>query len=406
MDILFFIWDMGESVLLIANALEAINAGIALTLGIVSLVFALGSFVETILLMDAYQNGNEQAGQELIKNSMINIGVTMATAALRHLAKPVVKYAAKNKLVREFGEEFVEKLAEHTDDFAGVKKGIRKLQKLGVSDDILREMGERFGTDGYDWLLKKRPLGLDNDILRKLTQADNLMDYSDELLDAVKNSDGHADDIIKAVSTYGDDAADAIVKYGDDAADIIAKHGEDGLSWIKKYEKDAIDVIQEYGDEAVDSLKKGMTPDEIRLSQDGRYSAFISNLDGILEQNGITLNEFNSLRLQDAADLTDTQKNTLKSIRESVPMPDEDTLMQKVIPASDIEKYINGTYTQVGGYVTRAVDVAQLSTYDDFYSSLLQDYPICRHLWHKKPYQKINISETESISSQFMVNIK
>ena len=241
-DILFSIWDMGESVLLVTNALAAIEAGTALAggifliLGIVSLVFALCSFVETVLLMDAYQNGNEQAGQELIKNSMINIGVTMATAALRHLAKPVVKYAAKNKLVREFGEGFVEKLAEHTDDFAGVKKGIRKLQKLGVSDDILREMGERFGTDGYDWLLKKRPLGLDNDILRKLTQADSLMDYSDELLDAVKNSDGHADDIIKAVSTYGDEAADAIVKYGDEAADIIAKHGEDGLSWIKKYE--------------------------------------------------------------------------------------------------------------------------------------------------------------------------
>ena len=191
----------------------------------------------------------------------------MATAALRHLAKPVVKYAAKNKLVREFGEEFVEKLAEHTDDFAGVKKGVRKLQKLGVSDDILREVGERFGTDGYGWLLKKRPLGLDNDILRKLTQADNFMDYSDELLDAVRNSDGHADDIIKAVSTYGDDAADAIVKYGDDAADIIAKHGEDGLSWIKKYEKDALDVIGEYGDEALDSLKKGMTPDEVRLDK-------------------------------------------------------------------------------------------------------------------------------------------
>ena len=42
--------------------LAAIDAGVALAVGIVSMVFALGSFVETILLMDAYQNGNEQAG--------------------------------------------------------------------------------------------------------------------------------------------------------------------------------------------------------------------------------------------------------------------------------------------------------------------------------------------------------
>lgn len=64
-------------------------------------------------------------------------------------------------------------------------------------------------------------------------------------------------------------------------------------------------------------------------------------------------------------------KGALKRIRESVPMPDENTLMQKVIPARDIEKYLDGTYTKVGGYVTKAEDVAQLATYEDFYESLL-----------------------------------
>lgn len=49
--------------------------------------------------------------------------------------------------------------------------------------------------------------------------------------------------------------------------------------------------------------------------------------------------------------------------------------MQKVIPISDIDKYLDGTYTQVGGFVTRAEDVVQLGNYDDIYNSLRLDYP-------------------------------
>jgi len=45
-----------------------------------------------------------------------------------------------------------------------------------------------------------------------------------------------------------------------------------------------------------------------------------------------------------------------------------------MIPESDIEKYMDGTYTQVGVYVTRAEDVAQLKTYNDLYDSLRLDY--------------------------------
>ena len=39
------------------------------------------------------------------------------------------------------------------------------------------------------------------------------------------------------------------------------------------------------------------------------------------------------------AELTDSEKEILKFIRNSVPMPNENTLMQKVITVEDIEKY-------------------------------------------------------------------
>ena len=99
------------------------------------------------------------------------------------------------------------------------------------------------------------------------------------------------------------------------------------------------------------------------------------NLGEVLKQQGLTLEEFNKLRLTDVSQLTNDEKALLKMIRESIPMPDSNTLMQKVIPASDVQKYLDGTCTRIGGFVTRAEDVTQLKTYDDIYNSLRLDYP-------------------------------
>lgn len=48
--------------------------------------------------------------------------------------------------------------------------------------------------------------------------------------------------------------------------------------------------------------------------------------------------------------------------------------MQKVVPQGDIAKYLDGTYNKVGGYVTKAQDVKQLTNYDDIYNSLRLNY--------------------------------
>ncbi|WP_343252872.1 hypothetical protein [Ligaoa zhengdingensis] len=109
------------------------------------------------------------------------------------------------------------------------------------------------------------------------------------------------------------------------------------------------------------------------VSNRGRPDSY--NIKDVLTRQGLSEDDFNALRLKEISTLTDDEKALLKRIRESVPMPDENTLMQKVIPARDIEKYLDGTYTKVGGYVTKAEDVAQLATYEDFYESLRLDYP-------------------------------
>ncbi len=64
----------------------------------------------------------------------------------------------------------------------------------------------------------------------------------------------------------------------------------------------------------------------------------------------------------------------MRTIRDSIPMPTDETILQKIIPQGDIVKYLDGTYTDVRGYITKAPDAKQLITYDDIYRALGLNY--------------------------------
>ncbi|WLF69074.1 hypothetical protein Q6375_14000 [Clostridium septicum] len=102
---------------------------------------------------------------------------------------------------------------------------------------------------------------------------------------------------------------------------------------------------------------------------------FMDDVASVVAKQGITIEKFTELRLKPLEKLTESEKSIMKVIRESISMPDNTTIMQKVIPKGDIAKYIDGTYTQVGGYVTKAQDVKQLKNYNNIYQSLRLDYP-------------------------------
>ena len=105
--------------------------------------------------------------------------------------------------------------------------------------------------------------------------------------------------------------------------------------------KKAVSLINSYGDDALEMFKEGKSFDEVKkIVEGGLNKAFVNELPEILKQKRITLDEFNNLRLRDVAELTDSEKEILKFIRNSVPMPNENTLMQKVITVEDIEKYL------------------------------------------------------------------
>ena len=242
-----------------------IVAGVAL-----SAVTALLAYItilncyHNIQLMYAFMDGSDEAGEEVIENAIWDLAFTALVLGFGQAAKGIVRHMMGNHLAQEFGQEFVDKLLKNSDDITTAGRAIKKLRKLNVGDDVIREMGERFGQKGYDWLLNRASLNLSDDIIKKLMHTDNFLTYSDDLLRAIQKSNGYADDIIRQVEKYGDDAADAIAKYGDDAVVIIGTYGDDAIGFINKYGDDAIDVIYKYEDDAIDGLKKGMSPSETK----------------------------------------------------------------------------------------------------------------------------------------------
>ena len=99
------------------------------------------------------------------------------------------------------------------------------------------------------------------------------------------------------------------------------------------------------------------------------------NLGEVLKQQGLTLEEFNKLRLTDVKDLTKEQIAQMKAIREAVPKIDANTYIQKTIPASDIDKYIGEDgWSTIGGYVAIYDDVSHIKGYDNVVESSRLDY--------------------------------
>ena len=111
------------------------------------------------------------------------------------------------------------------------------------------------------------------------------------------------------------------------------------------------------------------------LDETTKSSFANKNLVEVLKQQGLTLEEFNKLRLTDVKDLTKEQIAQMKAIREAVPKIYANTYIQKTISASDIDKYIGEDgWAAIGGYVARYDDVSHIKGYNNVVESSRLDY--------------------------------
>jgi hypothetical protein len=113
-------------------------------------------------------------------------------------------------------------------------------------------------------------------------------------------------------------------------------------------------------------------------------------VDGVLLRHGVTRDDFIDLVTTPTDALTDSQRATLNAVRDDLPGPDADTVMQKVVSqphfdadgnlvAGGVDDYVLGNRTdfdptQVRGSVTVADQSSQLATPAQIHDGLRLDY--------------------------------
>ena len=204
-------------------------------------------------------DGNEEAGEIIVKQTIFDVILTVGLSLFSELAKPILSLTLKNKLVKSLGADVVEELLTNGAKLEDISKLVTNLKKLGLSDEVISMFAKNFGDTGLDWLRKARGLGASPDVLKQLSQMDGFADKMDEIFELMKSSSKSADDVAECLIKNGDEAIEIIRKYGDDAVDAIIVHGDD-----------AVTIIGKYGDDAVDRLKQGKTPDEIEKELGGK----------------------------------------------------------------------------------------------------------------------------------------
>ncbi|MGT2717639.1 hypothetical protein [Streptococcus oricebi] len=120
-----------------------------------------------------------------------------------------------------------------------------------------------------------------------------------------------------------------------------------------------------------------VTPDagkKVQKPEEGSSLTSRQVVEKTLQDQDMSVDEFNKLKVTHIDDMTDEQLKIMKQIRDSIPNPESDTLMQKVIPSSDLDKYLNGDYNQLGGYVAKYDDVSHIWQYGNVRESMRLDY--------------------------------
>lgn len=105
-----------------------------------------------------------------------------------------------------------------------------------------------------------------------------------------------------------------------------------------------------------------------------KLESFQNDAEMLLQREGIPLEDFQRMKELPVDQLSQAERELMRDIREMIPSPTSETLMQKVIKAEDIDKYLSGDYSDVRGFVTNAADTKSVSGSADVYESLRLDY--------------------------------
>ena len=114
----------------------------------------------------------------------------------------------------------------------------------------------------------------------------------------------------------------------------------------------------------------------------GKYSlaninkelGFVDILPRLLEKERLTMEDFIKATQSIRKELPYAPRAKIARLRNAISSPTAETVMQKVIPASELDEYISGLYNNIQGFITKAADTKHLNSFDDLYYGLRLDY--------------------------------
>ena len=234
-----------EGLISIFSVINTVAAKGILTAGMTGNVIIAGLFVgltlwscaNTFTLLGAYLDGDEAAGEAIVKETITDAIMTIGFMMFKYVAKPIVELLVKNKLIKTLGSEAVEKLLSEGYKLTDINKLIKNLRKWNVADDVISEFAKNFGKEGLTWLEKASKQGLSSEIMTQLSQLEGFADNMDDILEVLKLSSRSANEVADCIIKYGEKAAEAVRKYGDEAVDAIGMYGDAGHKQTAKGRK-------------------------------------------------------------------------------------------------------------------------------------------------------------------------
>ncbi|WP_438423175.1 hypothetical protein [Aquimarina macrocephali] len=248
-----------------------------------------------------------------------------------------------------------------------------RLGNDGKNLEILAKTSGRFtyeGQDsflGFNQLINNGSSVSKNNLFRGLEKANEFFKLDWKL--PIKFSGIKKGDVI--ITTVIDGKNTEVARI-DTKGNLIKKKfldEADGAEVAGKYKEHVIlRKGKEVGFKKIDNAKYGR-------STINSINGFSDNVASIVGKHGISVENFKKIyQKMKYHQLKQDDKAIISAIRNSIPIPDGNTILQKVISKSDIEKYLDGTYNTVGGFITAAKDAKHLKTYEDVFYGMRLDY--------------------------------
>ncbi|PBQ32474.1 hypothetical protein CNR22_12060 [Sphingobacteriaceae bacterium] len=112
-----------------------------------------------------------------------------------------------------------------------------------------------------------------------------------------------------------------------------------------------------------------------------KMSGFSDKIEGLLSKNKLngnflTLGQFKELMLKSTSAMTQGEKDFVNIIRNSIPLPTSESILQKVFPISFMDGFFKAetNIKSIGGFIATAEDCKHLNTYNEIFDGLRLDY--------------------------------